>query len=515
MKYMCTYNGCIKRASFGNKGEHAQFCRIHVISGMIDVVNKRCKQDGCDKLNPVFGIKGHSGEFCGKHRHPNMVNVTSKQCEQVECNKLPIFGIPGDSAKFCSSHMTFGMVDVKNKTCEHDGCYTRASYGVKWNKGRYCAIHKIEGMVDLYNKSCEYAGCTMLNPTYDIKGGKGRFCGIHKIADMVNVKSKHCEHDGCDKVNPNFDNIGGKGRFCKTHMKADMIDVKSHRCEYTGCEKIKPIFDIKGGKGRYCSIHKTTVMVDVRHKVCETDGCTTRSYYGKPGLKVSKCFKHREAGMIRKPNTKCLHCKELAIWGTNWIPRHCEKHKTEDDENLIERKCMSCSLLYILDKNDICENCNPLSWKTARLAKQNALMTYLDSRGLRGNSTDSIIDGGICGKERPDRVYDFVDKIVILECDEHQHRERPCLCEQTRMINIGNSFGGIPVYFIRWNPDEYNPENTNKHPEILSKRYKLCGDVINDIKNNRISLPFGLVSAIYLYYDGWASFADEQWKTLT
>jgi len=88
----------------------------------------------------------------------------------------------------------------------------------------------------------------------------------------------------------------------------------------------------------------------------------------------------------------------------------------------------------------------------SRLAKQNDLMNYLDARDLKGVSTDIVIDKGECGKERPDRVYDFGDKIVILECDEYQHRDRQCLCEQTRMVNIGQSFGGIPVYFIRWNP---------------------------------------------------------------
>jgi len=51
-------------------------------------------------------------------------------------------------------------------------------------------------------------------------------------------------------------------------------------------------------------------------------------------------------------------------------------------------------------------------------------MAYLDSRGLTGDSTDVVIDDGICGKERPDRVYDFGDKIIVLECDEHRDQDR-------------------------------------------------------------------------------------------
>jgi hypothetical protein len=50
-------------------------------------------------------------------------------------------------------------------------------------------------------------------------------------------------------------------------------------------------------------------------------------------------------------------------------------------------------------------------------------MDSLDARDLKGDSTDKIVEGGICGKERPDRIYDLGDKIIVLECDEHQHRE--------------------------------------------------------------------------------------------
>jgi len=254
-------------------------------------------------------------------------------------------------------------------------------------------------------------------------------------------------------------------------------------------------------------------MIDVKNKRCQHDGCSTRTLYGKPGHSVSRCFQHREAGMIRRPNAKC-HCKELAIYGINRVPRHCDAHKTSDDENLVERPCISCSLPYVLDKENKCENCNPAAFATARLAKQNALMDSLDVRGLKGDSTDKIVEGGVCGKERPDRIFDFGDKIVILECDEHQHRERACDCEQTRMINIGQSFGGIPVYFIRWNPDDYTPANSRKLPEDIKKRHKLVGDLIADINENKVTLPSGLVSVLYMYYDDWSSLAEEPWKVI-
>jgi hypothetical protein len=83
------------------------------------------------------------------------------------------------------------------------------------------------------------------------------------------------------------------------------------------------------------------------------------------------------------------------------------------------------------------------------------------------------------------------------------------------MVNIGQSFGGIPVYFIRWNPDDYSPENDKKNPEELTKRHKLVGSLIQDIKKNKHTLPAELVSAIYLYYDGWTSLEETEWQILT
>ena len=288
------------------------------------------------------------------------------------------------------------------------------------------------------------------------------------------------------------------------------------KCEHEGCYSI-PYFNIKGSKtGRFCAAHKTAEMVDVKNKTCEHEGCQVRASYGNPDNQKSHCFPHRQKGMIRRPNAKCCHskCKELAVWGTNWVPKHCEAHKTPDDKNLVERPCASCGLVYVLDDSNKCEYCNPESFEISRLAKQNALMSYLDCRGLSGESTDKIIDNGICGAERPDRVYDLGDKILVLECDENQHQDRTCLCEQTRMVNIGQTFGGIPVYFIRFNPDDYSPENDRKNPEELNKRYKLLGDLICDIKNNKHSMPQHLVSAIYLYYDGWNSLAETEWHPI-
>ena len=82
------------------------------------------------------------------------------------------------------------------------------------------------------------------------------------------------------------------------------------------------------------------------------------------------------------------------------------------------------------------------------------------------------------------------------------------------MVNIGQAFGGLPVYFLRWNPDDYSPAGRKK-PEDIKKRYKLVGDLISDLRDNKMNLPKALVSALYMYYDDWSSLAEEEWRVIT
>jgi hypothetical protein len=50
--------------------------------------------------------------------------------------------------------------------------------------------------------------------------------------------------------------------------------------------------------------------------------------------------------------------------------------------------------------------------------------------------------------------------------------------------------------------------------EPIVKRYKLVSDIIIDIQQHKLILPHALLSAIYLYYDGWNSIQNEDWKVI-
>lgn len=314
---------------------------------------------------------------------------------------------------------------------------------------------------------------------------------------MVNVSHKICDHNGCTKQ-PGYGLPNGKPQCCAEHKTSEMIMLLVKLCEHDGCGK-QPVYGLPGGKPQYCKDHKLDNMTNVKDKICIYDGCKTRANYNIIGSKPEYCAKHKTKNMVLNPTKKCLKCNNLAIYSR----MRCELHKLDTDLT-IETICILCGLPNIVNSDSKCEYCT-----SSKLLKQNNLMTYLNNRGLHGLQTDNIIDGGICGKERPDRIFDFGDKYVIIECDEHQHKGRICICEQIRMTNIARSLGGLPVYFIRWNPDSYKGGD-----ESIQKRYKLCGDLILDIKDNKVVLPHVLLSVIYLYYDNFISFDKEQWSTI-
>ena len=525
----------------GGKGRR---CKKHADPGMINVKNPRCEHINCTSTSVAFDFLGGKGRFCKEHALSNMANVRSIQCEATGCEcRSRNFDIAGGKGRFCKSHATPEMIDVRNARCRYEGCEFRSNFSVKGkpplycarhkldgmcSKGaceyedciivagfnyptetrrRFCAIHKLDGMVNVSMKLCEHTGCRK-HPSFGTEGQTAKFCKTH-APDGTNSKTKLCEHMGCT-IHPSYSNPGNSPRFCMKHKEMGMTCV-GKGCEFVGCECRSRYYDFPGGKGRFCTRHKEVGMVDVKNPKCSE--CDSLARYGIPGGIRTKCTIHRKPGMLGRPRARCVTCGKPALYGKNFTPNHCESHKDDDDENMLERQCVSCNLTMVLDKNNKCEFCDPQKFESTRLAKQNALMTYLNSRGLRGNSTDIVIDHGICGKERPDRVFEFADKIVILECDEHQHRDRQCACEQTRMVNIAQMYGGMPVYFIRWNPDNY--ASSSKSPDAIVKRHKLVASYIEDIYNNRVSVPNALLSVFYMYFDGWIDIAHASWEVIT
>lgn len=115
-------------------------------------------------------------------------------------------------------------------------------------------------------------------------------------------------------------------------------------------------------------------------------------------------------------------------------------------------------------KDSVCGQCAPKAkrgspCKEARIAAEleGWALTGIIPRYTSWNKTTLDTNPAICGRYRPDFVWDLQHRAVILEVDEHQHKTDHYIphCELVRMARIVEGFGGIPVHIIRYNPDAF------------------------------------------------------------
>ncbi len=499
----CIHPGCNKQPAYNKQGETKRlYCNYHKEPGMVNVKSKKCIYPGC-KIQPVYNKEGETeGLYCNNHKEPGMVNIKDKTCIHSDCKKRPSYNKEGESlGVYCKEHKEPDMVDVKHKICIYLGCKKRPAYNKEGETNTlYCKEHKEHGMVNIISKICIYPGCKK-QPSYNKEGEtKTLYCFIHKEPSMVDVKSKKCIYPGC-KTQPNFSKEGDtKGLYCSIHKEPDMVDIKNKTCIHPGC-KIQPVYNIKGEtKPLYCSIHKEPDMINIKNKTCIHPGCKTRASFGYCGVYPSHCGQHKLDYMISKPKRTCEgndeeDCKDMAIYGKN-EPLHCEDHKIQDEICWLVKKCDNCGReKELLNRDGLCGMCcdKPFYEESKRLnkMKETIMVRYL-RENIKENKemlADRIIDS-TCNLYRPDILYDCGTHIVVVECDENQHKNYPwesCSLnkslehmEEKRMYEIMVAYG-LPAIFIRWNPDNFNINgsinkkyNNSKRLEILVKWIRYC-----------------------------------------
>lgn len=506
----CEFIGCKKRPCYGVEGTKiAKFCVKHKLENMIDIISKTCEFLGC-KIRPTFNVEGSKrGRFCTSHKLDNMIDVKNKICEFLGCKMRSYYGIEGTkTAQFCEIHKLDNMINIHNKTCEAQGCKKHRFFNIEGSKsGRFCKKHKLDGMINILKKTCESLGCKIC-PIYGVKGSKlAQFCEKHKLENMVNVKHKTCEITNCN-IRAKFNTKNSKtGRFCANHKLENMIDIYAKTCEFLDC-KIQPIFNIKGSKkGRFCDKHKLENMVNIKDKICRYLDCESQSSFGQLFGTKTHCAKHKKANEYRKFNPKCLtqKCKNQPFYSNDNYPKRCEEHKLPEDSNIVEKPCKNCGICqFIANSGDTCTYCLDYKNDKIRKAKEIRIKDLLDANKIQYEAHDKIVEMG-CSKYRPDFIIDCGTTKIVLEVDENQHSSYPCECEQIRMIQIFQDFGGSRLLFIRYNPDAYIDEKGHKNSIPGKQREKILLETISGIKN-RIKMGEELnsmLSVIYIAYDGW------------
>jgi hypothetical protein len=283
-----------------------------------------------------------------------------------------------------------------------------------------------------------------------------------------------------------------------------MIDVVSLQCQNEDCTK-QSIFNFPGKTGAFCDEHKIEGMIDIKNRSCRHEGeCTAQASYGFIGHKASRCRQHAENGMMKYPNRRCNHegCKDQAQYGfEGCYPIYCEIHADSNKHiNLIEQQCKGCGLMNLL-RDGMCLFCNP-TIKRECLKKQNEVKEWLEANRYKIVSCDKKINGGVCGKERPDFVLETdCGFFVVVEVDEFQHCSYPPECENARMVNISQSLGG-PTMFIRYNPDKYTMLRSKQHIRTAD-RYKILKTWIDRCLGMSVEgiQRIGFCSFVRLFYN--------------
>jgi hypothetical protein len=215
--------------------------------------------------------------------------------------------------------------------------------------------------------------------------------------------------------------------------------------------------------------------------------------------------------MIKATKRPCetAYCRQLGTHESNGI-RYCQDHKPNGAENLGVDTCSSCGLDDILTDGK-CSSCDPHILIIRKHAKEKRVGDVLIANRLDNYVHDKILEGINCGRERPDYQYDCGSHFVYVEVDEHQHQSYVCECEQIRMVNIVEA-RGMPVRFIRYNPDYYEPIKGQRKIKLQQREHKLIEYVKYAIKHSPMEEGC-MASVLYLFYDDYDT-SHQEWNRL-
>jgi hypothetical protein len=217
--------------------------------------------------------------------------------------------------------------------------------------------------------------------------------------------------------------------------------------------------------------------------------------------------------MIRNPTKKCNDddCKDIAQYGVR-EPTHCETHKAIEEINLIERKCIECGRLDVLYQDGKCVNFCHLEDQNniyRRQIKQKEtrvldILTKVYGSPQEYNSRVSSECGGR-NREEKEIVYDCKTHQVHVEVDEKMHSGYCVQGEKNRMINLYMSEGGVPLVFLRYNPDSFTDLNCVRSKIPRSKREE---DLVKWVGYFMDRCPKKQVGVKYLFYDTYSDGSD-------
>jgi hypothetical protein len=300
-------------------------------------------------------------------------------------------------------------------------------------------------------------------------------------------------------------------------VPGEMVDVKNKRCQQSGCIK-QPTFAKLGELiPALCKDHQLPDMVDVKNKRCQQSGCTTRATYGYLTFPPERCAQHQDEKnpMVFYPTARCIikGCREFATSGKASKRQHCSDHAQPGEISFAKQLCIGpnktgCYEMAMLSpKSQLCVGCDPNYSMVKRVKmEENAVRSLLVHNGYKHFVYDRALPDNCGMTYRPDFLFEKPGFFVILEVDEHQHKNYQCVgqcicdvkplceCEYKRMREIA-FINTIPTLFIRFNPHKYKTKGSMKS---IAARHD---ELLRVLKQSLIDGPKARCEVKYLFYD--------------
>lgn len=296
-------------------------------------------------------------------------------------------------------------------------------------------------------------------------------------------------------------------------------------CKYENC-KLQASYGLTWNKPIYCSNHKEKEMNDVVHKRCLNYNCNIQPSFGYVWKKPIYCITHKLSDMKNVCAYLCEieDCNKTASFGEKWMkPVRCNEHRLKNDKNVTHKSCKSefCEIIGNPKYKGYCLRCFIYTFPNENISRQfkikeQYIVNYVKDNFINENIiVDKIIDGG-CSRRRPDIFIDKYTHVVIIECDENQHKQSfySNICENKRLMEIFQDFGSWPLIIISFNPDQYIDKNGVKHDScfikhrgfdvaiVKQKELENRLDKLKDLIEYSITnIPNKEITKHYLFYD--------------
>lgn len=441
-------------------------CTEHASKHFYCVVSRDCEFAGengnvCARTAKLAKRGYRIPTHCYRHAPADYESCILRECEIPDCDRTAYFGIMGKTEeRHCVIHKKAGETRLSGGLCCEVGC----GKNVSERRGIWCTIHTATDTGDTGggdDTSKKYDKSDKSDKGVDVAVVIRKEKSAAKKDEVLDISVPSCKCIICFKqkdemgnrkmINATWCNEAGIRLWCAKHGKENGGKKKIYYpCKL--CGKPAKYGDPTTRERLYCDTH---CDMEKHINLCKkVPGLTNRVRQERKSMMLRMAKDGGESATV--PAVVCMveGCSgKAAEWSVlGKTPTHCTTHKITG--MIMHTADIDVNELMAIANDMEQSNRKEEKSKTRRLAKQQQVREMFDNCGLKYESYDKAANS-LCGRERPDFVFGCETHKVIVEVDENQHKRIPNGCELLRMYRVTSYYGGMPVFWIRYNPDSY------------------------------------------------------------